>query len=120
MDVEIAYAEPNKQTILKLSVKQGASIKDVIDKSNILIIAEITQPLNELNVGIFGKLRTLNWVVKAGDRIEIYRDLHVDPKTARQQRAKEQQKAQRRAYQHANLHKKLDKRKNYEKHKNSE
>jgi putative ubiquitin-RnfH superfamily antitoxin RatB of RatAB toxin-antitoxin module len=38
-------------------------------------------------VGIFGKLCDLNQLLKAGDRVEIYRALHNDPKEARRQRA---------------------------------
>ncbi len=39
-------------------------------------------------VGIFAKLVSLNTEVKAGDRIEIYRPLLIDPKENRRQRAR--------------------------------
>jgi putative ubiquitin-RnfH superfamily antitoxin RatB of RatAB toxin-antitoxin module len=106
MEIEIAHAEPNKQTILKLSVAQGATIEQAIVQSNILKIAEIVTPIAELNVGIFGKLRDLQSVVHKGDRIEIYRSLHVDPKTARHNRVKDQRKAKRQAIALANQKKK--------------
>ena len=44
--------------------------------------------LNENKVGIFSKQRELQDVVQAGDRIEIYRPLLIDPKAARRLRAK--------------------------------
>ena len=42
--------------------------------------------------GIWGKKVTWTHVVKAGDRIELYRPLKVDPKVARRQRFKRQGK----------------------------
>jgi putative ubiquitin-RnfH superfamily antitoxin RatB of RatAB toxin-antitoxin module len=37
-------------------------------------------------VGIYGKLKTLDTVVRAQDRIEIYRPLIADPKDSRRRR----------------------------------
>ena len=93
MEIEIAYALPEKQTILKCEIATGATIQEAILQSDILNIAAITVPLEDLTVGIFGKQRSLNWQLKPGDRIEIYRPLHVDPKTARKIRAKKYAKA---------------------------
>ena len=44
--------------------------------------------LNLMRVGIYGKLKKLDALVKAGDRIEIYRSLIADPKKSRRLRAK--------------------------------
>jgi putative ubiquitin-RnfH superfamily antitoxin RatB of RatAB toxin-antitoxin module len=41
----------------------------------------------QLRVGVFGKLRELDDAVFAGDRIEIYRPLQVDPMESRRARA---------------------------------
>jgi putative ubiquitin-RnfH superfamily antitoxin RatB of RatAB toxin-antitoxin module len=38
-------------------------------------------------VGIFGVVCAPDTVLRAGDRVEIYRPLPVDPKQARRQRA---------------------------------
>jgi putative ubiquitin-RnfH superfamily antitoxin RatB of RatAB toxin-antitoxin module len=41
-------------------------------------------------VGIFGEVKPLDWVLAAGDRLEIYLPLQLDPKQARRLRAKNQ------------------------------
>jgi hypothetical protein len=46
-------------------------------------------------VGIFGKLCKLETVVRASDRVEIYRPLLADPKLVRQQRAAEGKRMKR-------------------------
>jgi putative ubiquitin-RnfH superfamily antitoxin RatB of RatAB toxin-antitoxin module len=38
-------------------------------------------------VGIYGKLKTLDTVLRDGDRVEIYRPLIADPKVTRRRRA---------------------------------
>ena len=43
-------------------------------------------------VGIFGKLTKLSNVLRAGDRVEIYRRLIADPKESRRKRAAEGKK----------------------------
>ncbi len=40
-------------------------------------------------VGVYGEARPREQVLKAGDRVEIYRALAVDPKAARRARAKQ-------------------------------
>jgi uncharacterized protein len=80
--VEVAYATPEKQTILTLEIATGATILEVILHSGITTLyTEID--LDKQKVGIFGKLRQLSDKVKEGDRIEIYRPLTLDPKEAR-------------------------------------
>ena len=44
----------------------------------------------ERRVGIFGKLVSLNRVLKEEDRVEIYQDLLLDPKETRRRKAKAQ------------------------------
>lgn len=42
--------------------------------------------LGPLRVGVWGRLRPLDSLLRQGDRIEVYRALTVDPKEARRQR----------------------------------
>lgn len=85
--VEVAYASINCQRILCVNVEGGLTIEAVIKISGILkIFPEID--LNKQSVGIFGKSRKLADTVNAGDRIEIYRPLIIDPKEARRAKAK--------------------------------
>jgi uncharacterized protein len=88
MEIEIAYATPTNQTIVKIAVAAGTTIQEAILQSDILNLAAISEPIQNLAVGIFGKQRSLSWELQEGDRVEIYRPLYVDPKTARKIRAK--------------------------------
>lgn len=86
--IEVAYALPEKQKIIALDVEEGCTVKTAVQLSKIdTFFPELD--LDSLKVGIFGKaVRNANeQVIKEGERIEIYRELKVDPKQARANRA---------------------------------
>lgn len=86
--VEVAYARPDKQLILTVHVMPGSTAQQAIEQSGIVQkFPEID--LGKTKVGIFGKLGKLDAVLKAGDRVEIYRPLIADPKEVRRQREAE-------------------------------
>jgi uncharacterized protein len=85
--IEVAYATPAAQTLLSLHVPVGTTIETAIYRSGILE-QHPDIDLNTQKVGIFSKSRPLSSIVKAGDRIEIYRPLTIDPKEARRKRAR--------------------------------
>lgn len=83
--IEIAYAAKDSQTLLSLRVQPMTTIKTAIELSGILQrFPEID--LSQQAVGIFGEIKSLGGFVAAGDRIEIYRPLLLDPKEARRLR----------------------------------
>ena len=87
--VEVAYARPDQQVIFTVDVPAGSSIEEAVKRSSIIDrFPEIN--LKENKVGIFGKAKTLDQALRAGDRVEIYRPLIADPKESRRQRAKDQ------------------------------
>jgi putative ubiquitin-RnfH superfamily antitoxin RatB of RatAB toxin-antitoxin module len=84
--IEVAYAHPNKQAILKVSVPENAPVESAIRASGILEqFPEID--LDKNGIGIFGKMTTLDTPLCPQDRIEIYCPLVADPKRARRERA---------------------------------
>lgn len=85
--VEVAYARPDQQKIIKLQVAEGATIETAIERSGILEIFPDIDLLQQ-KVGIFSQVKKLTDTVKEGDRIEIYRPLLIDPKEARRKRVK--------------------------------
>lgn len=88
IDVEVAYARPDTQLILKLRVPQGTTLEQAVRESGILErFPDIDLARNQ--VGIFGKLNKADTVLRNGDRVEIYRPLIADPKEVRKQRAAE-------------------------------
>lgn len=82
---EVVYALPERAHIIRLKVRTGTTIKQAIMDSGILQRCPDID-LDRNRVGIFGKLKDLDAVIKEGDRVEIYRDLKVDPKEARRKR----------------------------------
>jgi putative ubiquitin-RnfH superfamily antitoxin RatB of RatAB toxin-antitoxin module len=84
--VEVVYALPYRQTLIKLDLPAKTTVKDALELSG------LTAHFPEFDwtnppVGIFGNLCPLERVLQTGDRIEIYRPLTQDPKTARRRRA---------------------------------
>lgn len=85
IQVEVAYARPDKQMLIALTIGAGATVEEAIHCSGVLQnFPEINLDVNK--VGVFGKLGKLNAPLRAGDRVEIYRPLPVDPKEMRRQR----------------------------------
>ena len=86
--IEVAYALPQKQIIIPIKIKAGATAEEAINASGIFKkFPEIDLKINQ--IGIFGKLTQLDHVMRERDRIEIYRPLIADPKEIRRQRAAE-------------------------------
>ena len=85
--VEVAYALPDRQMIISLEVEAGTTALQTVEISTIRQqFPELED--TELSLGVFGKKRPSDHVLRAGDRVEIYRTLIADPKEVRRQRAK--------------------------------
>lgn len=90
MPVEVVYAPaPREVVALALHLPIGSTVGDAIHASGLLQRCPELQ-LDGIAVGIWGTATTLGQVVCAGDRVEIYRPLTVDPKTARRERFRQQ------------------------------
>lgn len=86
--VEVAYARDDVQVILPVEVEEGMNVEQAIERSGVLEqFPEIDLKTNK--VGIFGRLCKMAEVLRARDRVEIYRPLIADPKEVRKQRAAE-------------------------------
>ncbi len=89
--IEIAYAEPHRAIVKALSLAAGSRIADALrvaaldpDFSGVDLV---NSPL-----GVFGRVAGKEYVLKEGDRIEIYRPLAADPKAARRSRVQQARK----------------------------
>src|SRR5687768_4701200 len=86
LNVQLCYAAPLREYLRELTVAPGTTIEQAIIQSGILQdipgIDLAAQP-----VGIFGKKRALDTVLRERDRIEIYRPLVADPKESRRRRS---------------------------------
>ena len=89
IEVEVAYATPERQEILVVTVAEDATAYDAVLKSGILEMFPEIDP-ETIDMGVFGKVvkKPKEQVLYAGDRVELYRPLKIDPKQARLNRAK--------------------------------
>jgi len=85
--IELTYATAKRQVLLELTVAAGQTVGQVIDESGIYVEFP-NQGLETADVGVWGHSVERSHVVRDGDRIEIYRPLHMDPRDARRSRAK--------------------------------
>ena len=87
LDVEVLYLGLGEQHLEKLQVAPGTVLEEAIHLSGILKrCPELDLAVN--SVGVFSKKKTLDSVLAAGDRVEIYRPLEIDPMQRRRLKAK--------------------------------
>jgi putative ubiquitin-RnfH superfamily antitoxin RatB of RatAB toxin-antitoxin module len=84
--VQVCYANPDCVFLRDLTVALGTTIEQAIVQSGVLEdIAGIDLAVQP--VGLYGKKRPLDTLLRERDRIEIYRPLVADPKESRRRRA---------------------------------
>ena len=88
IQIEVAYALPERQVIARLSAKAGITAAEAIELSGIrkLFPGIEVQPV----IGIFSRKVSPDYRMQSGERLEIYRPLLADPKEVRRQKAEEQ------------------------------
>lgn len=80
MQVGVAYSEPTQQIWLTIEVPDQATVQEAIERSGILRMFPHID-LSAQKVGVFGKLVKPDAPLRAGDRVEIYRQITCDPQT---------------------------------------
>jgi uncharacterized protein len=92
LQIEVAYAEPERAVVKCYRLDPGASVADALRLA--ALDPDFTGvDLANAAVGLFGKLARPDQTLQPGDRLEIYRPLAADPKTARRARAKQAKRA---------------------------
>lgn len=86
IEIEVALALPDQQIILRLEVPSDTTARQAVRLSG--LADDVTaMDIDGATLGIFGQVVADDHVPCAGDRIEIYRPLHRDPREARRARA---------------------------------
>jgi len=86
IDVEVAYAAPQRQITRTLTLPAVSSVEQAIRASGLLDeFPEID--LDHQRIGVFGEFVRLDECLHGGERVEIYRALIADPKEVRRRRA---------------------------------
>jgi len=86
IQVEVAYALPEKQAIVEVEVAVGTTALEAAQQSGITDKFKGID-LDNAKFGIFGNVVSAKQVLREGDRVEIYRPLIADPKEVRKARA---------------------------------
>jgi putative ubiquitin-RnfH superfamily antitoxin RatB of RatAB toxin-antitoxin module len=83
----VAYACQDRQFLWQVELEEKATIADALcaarDQASGLDI-----PWDSAPVGIFGERKPRNALLRDGDRVELYRQLALDPRERRRQRVR--------------------------------
>lgn len=91
ISVQVCYAEPERAVVKTYRLTPPASIDDALRLARCdPDFAGVA--LEHSAVGVFGRVAALSQILSEGDRVEIYRPLAADPKSARRERVKEARK----------------------------
>jgi uncharacterized protein len=86
LSVEVAYAGPEGQVVLALAVPSGTTVWQAVELARSQLPAGVTP--DPARLGIFSTKVAADRELEAGDRVELYRPLTLDPMEARRRRAK--------------------------------
>lgn len=89
INVEIVYAQRGQQKIIRLTMGEGATLRQALEQSGLLTAYPEINIDGGNKTGIWGKLAKADTVLRDRDRVEVYRPLIADPKEVRKQRAAE-------------------------------
>lgn len=85
INVSVCYATDTIEFLRELRLEAGATIADALKISGLAYEVPGID-LATMTVGIYGKKKTLDTVLREHDRVEVYRPLIADPKNARRRR----------------------------------
>src|SRR5262245_45057243 len=84
--IEVAYALPERQRVVALDFVAGLTAGEAVRASGIL--GEFPELAARSHVlGVYGEVVADTHPLHPGDRVEIYRELKIDPRDARRLRA---------------------------------
>jgi uncharacterized protein len=85
VEIEVACAWPDKQVVRLLCVPEGTTAREALIRSGLADeFAELDSAAAPL--GVFGRVVSDSYVPGAGERVEVYRSLALNPREARKQR----------------------------------
>ena len=86
INVEVVFATPKAQRLIELAVPAGTTVEHVLRDADVASQFK-DDDLSQLATGIWGRVCDRSTVLTDGDRVEIYRELEIDPRSARRQLA---------------------------------
>jgi putative ubiquitin-RnfH superfamily antitoxin RatB of RatAB toxin-antitoxin module len=86
MTVLVCYARPHDVWRCEVDLPVDATVGDAIAASDFAQAVPDVDPW-QTGVGVFGRMVSPSYVLRDGDRVEVYRALIVDPIDSRRRRA---------------------------------
>ena len=86
LSVEIVFALPQRQELIEVTLKEGATLADAIEASG-LSARFPEEQIDQLPTGVWGRPVGGDHILRDGDRVEIYRPLEIEPREARRRLA---------------------------------
>jgi putative ubiquitin-RnfH superfamily antitoxin RatB of RatAB toxin-antitoxin module len=83
--VTVVFCAPGVEDVSEVTLAPGSSVEDAIAAAR--LHARRPELKDPLDTGIWGRRCSLDQQVSAGDRVEIYRPLTIDPMEGRRVRA---------------------------------
>ncbi len=90
--VQVCYATDRMEFLVDLQMPPGSTLEQAVRRSGLLDTVPGLD-LAHTPVGIYGKKKTLETVLREHDRVEVYRPLLADPKESRRKRAAKKEAA---------------------------
>lgn len=92
--IEVVYALPEEQQLVSQRVQVGTCARDALNivLTQGLVVIDATDAIggaNSVSLGVYGQAVDDTYVMKNGDRLEIYRPLLQDPKERRRKIAEQ-------------------------------
>ena len=88
INIEVAWGDADNQVLLGLGVDIGTTLIEAIELSKIR--EQVPEIIIDMScLGIFSRKKPADFILRDGDRVEIYRPLVADPKEIRRKRAAE-------------------------------
>lgn len=86
IDVMVAFSPaPRQVSEIALRLPAGATVAQALEMSGLAALYPELD-LAQAVVGVWGRKAARSHVLRSQDRVEVYRDLRVDPKVARRER----------------------------------
>ena len=87
LSCEVAYARPDRQFVIPLTLPPGTTAREALLRSGIAELCREILPDTAV-LGVYGRVVSADHVLREGDRLEIYRPLAADPRAARRERVR--------------------------------
>ena len=86
INVEVVFGTLESQQLISVSMPSGSTVADALEMSKIGA-AFPEADIAGLPTGIWGRPVDRDQTLADGDRVEVYRELEIDPKESRRLRA---------------------------------